>query len=478
LTHRAAVRRIKKNLLADVARGVGLLADLFDPHPPSHLRIWRDRTTAFEMKVDCDLAGTVTTRIRFNPSQPPNNVGHVSSQPIAVAIGVIGSAVVLKCVGWLAILGKAISVYWRIMVPLRDDVELYIKQGHPRELEGLLEACANDGSLEALLCVSRLFEDMYGGITFNFQLKAPAAWELACWGERGINQLVDATVKAPTSKNVSLCLDILSHFAAGDDFTVAPLFCDEGRRARLHEMMRARPELASHARSQLIAFVLSVHDEDELLGIIAGAFQKAGFSQAGTGRAKEVFAALSARWLTISEPPLQRYEALIASHPDDEPAFQAFLTEHPQVLDPMAAEVWPQPRLHGAEIPDFVIRRFDDSYVVIEIETPTKRLVTSTNQMSAAVTYAVAQASEYRRFIERLPTARMHFPELDQVVCLVVIGLEQSLIASQQQALRNFNREHYGLQVVGFDWLARRGRAVRENLIKIGVPVRMHTRVA
>ena len=51
-----------------------------------------------------------------------------------------------------------------------------------------------------------LFEDMYGGMTFNFELKAPAAWELACWGEQGLDQLVAATLKAPTSKNVSLCL--------------------------------------------------------------------------------------------------------------------------------------------------------------------------------------------------------------------------------------------------------------------------------
>ena len=89
---------------------------------------------------------------------------------------------------------------------LRDDVERFIKGGHPRELDGLLDACAKDGSLDALACVTRLFEDMYGGMTFNFELKAPAAWELACWGEQGLDQLVAATLKAPTSKNVSLCL--------------------------------------------------------------------------------------------------------------------------------------------------------------------------------------------------------------------------------------------------------------------------------
>jgi hypothetical protein len=362
-------------------------------------------------------------------------------------------------------------------MPLHDEVELFIKQGHPRQVEELLEACFKDGSLEALLCVSRLFGDMYGGYTFNLELKAPAAWELACWGRRGIDQLVEATVKTPTSKNVSLCFEILSHFAARDDFTNALVFLDEKRRARLQQLVAAQPDLADYARGKLIAFVLSIPDEDDLMSMVAGAFQKAGWSGAGIGAAKEVFAALSSRWLTISEPLLERYEALIISCPDNEPAFQSFFTEYPQMLDPMAAEVWPLPRLHGAEIPDFVVRRFDDSYVVVEIETPTKRLVTTTNQISASVTYAVAQAAEYRRFIERLPSAQMHFPKIDNVACLVVVGLEKDLVQNQQQALRNFNREHYGLQVVGFDWLANRGRAVRENLIKRGLPVRTHTRV-
>jgi len=361
-------------------------------------------------------------------------------------------------------------------VALRDDVEEYIKHGHPRDLDDLLDACAKDGSLDALVCVTRLFEDMYGGITFNLQLKAPPAWELACWGERGLDQLVAATLKAPTSKNVSLCLQILTTVAAGLVANEPPVFCDQSRFARLDALLKTSPELQSYARSKLLAFVLSVEDEDDVIEMVHSGFSSASFSRGGIAAAKELFAAVSARWLTISEPLLRRYEALIADRPDDEPAFQAFFTEHPQLLDPMAAEIWPQPDLHGALIPDFVIRRFDNSYVVVEIETPAKLLVTSGNQLSSWVTHAVGQAAEYRRFIERLPAAQTHFPDIDEVACLVVIGLENGLNPDQQQVLRNDNRQRHGLQVVGFDWLARRGHAIRENMIKMGVEVR-RTRV-
>ena len=359
---------------------------------------------------------------------------------------------------------------------LREDTEEFIRGGHPRDLGALLDACTQDGSLDALVCVTRLFEDMYGGITFNFELKAPPAWELACWGERGLDQLVAATLKAPTSKNVSLCLQILTTLASGRLLEEPPVFCDEARLRRLDALLKSRPEVRSYAKSKLTAFVLSVEDEDDLIDMIATGFSRVSFLRGGANAAKELFAAVSTRWLTISEPLLRKYETLIADRPDDEPAFQVFFTEHPQLLDPMAAEVWPQPALHGAQIPDFVIRRFDNSYVVVEIETPAKQLVTTGNQLSSWVTHAVGQVAEYRRFIERLPAVQTHFPNLDEVSCLVVIGLEGGLNADQQQVLRNDNRQRHGLQVVGFDWLARRGHAIRENMIKAGVEVR-RTRV-
>ena len=240
--------------------------------------------------------------------------------------------------------------------------------------------------------------------------------------------------------------------------------------------LKANPKLRFYARSKLVAMVLSIEDEDDFIETMAIGFSRAAFSLEGIGPSKELFAAVSTRWLTISEPLLRGYETLIADRPDDEPAFQSFFAEHPQLLDPMAAEIWPHPVLHGARIPDFVIRRFDNSYIAVEIETPAKQLITAGNQLSAPATHAVGQATEYKRFLERLPTAQTHFPNIDEVTCLVVIGMEGALNPDQQQALRNDNRQRHGLQVVGFDWLARRGHAIRENMIKVGVEVR-RTRV-
>jgi hypothetical protein len=185
---------------------------------------------------------------------------------------------------------------------------------------------------------------MYGGITFNFELKAPAAWELACWGEPGLDQLVAATLKNMTSKNVSLCLQILGPLASGQkigDMGIA--FCGEARIARLERLRQASPSLRIYARQKLIEFFLSVDDEDDLLEAVGTGFSRMAMYASGTEAAKEIFAAVSARWLAISKPILDRYETLIADRPDDEPAFQEFFTRNPQILDPMAADIWPNP---------------------------------------------------------------------------------------------------------------------------------------
>ncbi len=68
----------------------------------------------------------------------------------------------------------------------------------------------------------------------------------------------------------------------------------------------------------------------------------------------------------------------------------------------MAIKVWSQPDFHGAFEPDFVIQRVDGSYLIVEIETPCKTLVTNGNQLSAQVTAAEKQATDYRHLNQRV----------------------------------------------------------------------------
>jgi len=182
---------------------------------------------------------------------------------------------------------------------------------------------------------------------------------------------------------------------------------------------------------------------------------------------RELFRALAARRLATGPATIRAYEALVQQYPDDEPIFHAFLERHPQLLDPAAAEVWSKPDLSGVREPDFVIRRADDTYLVVEIETPGKPLVTAANQLSAPATQAVAQATAYRSFlIERFQVAQTHFPRFSEPECLVVIGIESQLSADRQAALARENRSRAGLRIVGYDWLAHRALTIASNVVE------------
>ena len=357
---------------------------------------------------------------------------------------------------------------------LRERVENFIASGygsHLNQLRNLLRECVERSDVEALSCVSRLFEDMYGGYTYNLELKIRAAWEMPHWGNTGIDQLTVATLQRPTSKNVSICIQVLSGLAAGLSDGLSGFCCDEERLREIRALCQANPNTSEYARSKLVELVLSFDDDEHLLRHLGSGFDNAALY--GPHVAKEFFSALSTRWLAISRPVLEQYNDLIENNSTDEPAFQEFFTQHPQLLDPMAITVWPRPDIHGAHEPDFVVQCSDNSYVVVEIETPSKLLVTRGNQIAAEVTHAVSQAANYRRVIEGIPTSQTYFPGIYNVSCLVVIGLERTLTSSQELALMDENRERHHLKIAGFDWLLDRARTIQENIIQNGVRARL-----
>jgi hypothetical protein len=98
----------------------------------------------------------------------------------------------------------------------------------------------------------------------------------------------------------------------------------------------------------MVDLVLSMESDDDVAQFIGGAISNSCMSEVPA--AKELFAALSARWLAVSRPVLELYDALIVTEPNNEPAFQTFLTEQPQLLDPMAVQIWPQPRLEDSRL--------------------------------------------------------------------------------------------------------------------------------
>ncbi len=224
------------------------------------------------------------------------------------------------------------------------------------------------------------------------------------------------------------------------------------------------------ARRALLDLLLSIDSMQDVAGLIGGTLQRQQFTD--NESAVELIRAVSSRWVAIGDLVLNNFRNLIAKNVHDEPAFQDFFEKTPQLLDPMAIEVWPQPNLFGLRKPDFVVKRFDGSYLIVEIECPGKSLVTKGGHPSVHVTHAEHQVTDYRSYmLSHIGTVKDVFPGFSDPDCLVVVGLENSLTASQKGVLTSLNNARHRLRVAGFDWLLERAERVSKNVSEHGVEV-------
>lgn len=348
----------------------------------------------------------------------------------------------------------------------------------PSEVEQLVIKCIDEmSSGDAIAAVELLFKDAYGGGPQTSILKMPGAFGLVAWGDTGLRALSRAALEDDVSfKSRRLALEVLAALDAGIDLeTFLQQHDYSALGSRIAGVVRSLPDLRRAARLRLRDFLLSIEDERDVAILVGTEFSTAALI------AQEILVplvrAVAVRWMAVSEWVIGEFERLIETKPDDEPAFQEFLERWPQLLDPMARVVWPRPDLHGAKEPDFVIQRFDGSYVVVEIECPGKSLMTQANHLGAEVTKAVAQVTDYDGFMnERLEAMRKLFPGIIRRELLVAIGREDVLTEEQDRAFRQ-HLQHSHVRIVGFDWLARRARQVLENALDAAVEVRRDGRV-
>ena len=348
---------------------------------------------------------------------------------------------------------------------LIDRANQYLQADQHRGLLPLLTDCVAAGNSEGLLAVKLLARDAYGDSSMALVAKAPAACCLLAWGQDGLDALVEVALDESDSGNFSLALQLLSCAAEGQEpQMIRSWLSDSQLFGTVSRAVGDWKDLTLTARSHLHELVLSM-ENDNHLAIWAG-ISFTSLSLGDSHAVRSLTHALALRSIAVGPRVLARYDRLMAEADDNEPSFQLFFESHPLLLEPRAFQVWGKPDFHGRFEPDFVLRTYDDNFVVVEIETPAKRLVTRRGQLSADVTHAINQVLEYQDYLRsHITEAKEAFPQFTTASGLVVVGRESSLNARQKSVLRRENQSRAEIRIVGFDALAETANAVTRNVI-------------
>ncbi len=161
---------------------------------------------------------------------------------------------------------------------------------------------------------------------------------------------------------------------------------------------------------------------------------------------------------------LDRFAALIAEQAP-EAAYQTFLQAHPVLLDPLAAEVLPTAALGLEFKTDFVLRRHDNRYVVVEIEKPHDRLLTGKHDLSAAFTHAVGQVLDFQQWVaDNAAYAQKSFPGIASPAGLLVMGRREGLPERARSKLNRWQTNSRHIELVTYDELLARGTTLLRSL--------------
>jgi hypothetical protein len=131
---------------------------------------------------------------------------------------------------------------------LLSEIEAYL--GRPQTLSRafeLIDACVATGGAAGAYGLRRLAEDDYGGMTFKYEVQAPAATCLLLLGVAGLDELSGLAHADLDSRKATLAMELLAGISVGS--AVAPLsfLPQEGLRQSLESKIAAEPHLRDAA---------------------------------------------------------------------------------------------------------------------------------------------------------------------------------------------------------------------------------------
>jgi len=172
--------------------------------------------------------------------------------------------------------------------------------------------------------------------------------------------------------------------------------------------------------------------------------------------------------LVINRELLTEFESLLDRGPGSEETLHQFLREHPTLLDPLAAQLVTKYECGAEFIVDYMVRRLNDAYIVVELEQSTDQIFANTSLFSRPLNEALSQVAAFQLwFTENIDYARKTLPGIRDPEAVIVIGRTAPLTESQRKRLAWENAERRGrLRILTYDDLLAQAKTVYENSLE------------
>lgn len=168
--------------------------------------------------------------------------------------------------------------------------------------------------------------------------------------------------------------------------------------------------------------------------------------------------------IKITHSLISRFEALVADLVPEE-AYQRFLAEHPVFIDPLASQVIPKQKLGVEHVTDYVVKRLDNEYVLVEIERPQDTIFTGADDFTAKFIHGYGQVLDFQQWVAAHGEyARTLMPGIVSPKGVLVIGMRNALSERQASKLARFCMNSRSIEIYTYDDLIKRATDLYENI--------------
>ena len=367
------------------------------------------------------------------------------------------------------------------------DIDSYLEQASPDEVVSKLAALAasNDDNSVGELCQFLSLQHSYIGES-GLAVSRLACRALLQKGAIGIEALSNSAVQSSFEEapgkyaDVLVILETLWYVAHGQlppyglnkNLELAPPLDNQPPSESILAAQHALQEIVEESQlnddllTKLVMFLVT-----GAMNLALVEDSETGGSRANSFLRSVIFEVFTEPAIKITRRLVTRFEILI-NEPHEEEVYQQFLRQHPVFIDPLASQVIPKQKLGVEHFTDFVVRRLDNEYIVVEIERPHDPLFTGKNDFTARFTHAYGQVIDFQEWVDAHGEyARSLMPGISSPRGMLLIGSRKGLTAEQAVKLRRFNINSRSVEVFTYDDLLAKAKDLYNNIHTHAKPI-------